>query len=302
MERWDNMYHPKLIAVGSDISIAREIRGIIRSIIGANFPVDTMLINEISSPQDGCLYVCSSMKQLRLANIIPSHQLIPFDLRPTTKFFLDVSHVPIGETITIFTSLRAYIDLLQRECYDMGLHGLRFRGIAFSEMSTADIMNALEKSHYVFAMAPFASDAVLYSPHYLAHLPKDAIITKIKRTTSIASASRLLLRLTDEYYHKLYDEYNQFDNFSDSDVSCSPAEKEALLQLVHKCNRIVHGIQQSAMEAVKQQIGLSAMKHQPPAEPQSLKSASPSDLQQQARTQLLTICYLRDEVGKMTRR
>ena len=44
------------------------------------------------------------------------------------------------------------------------------------------------------------------------------------------------------------------------------------------------------------------MKRQPLAEPRSLESASPSDLQQRARAQLLTICYLRDEVGKMARR
>ena len=294
------MYHPELIAVGSDLSVAREIRGIIRSILGAAFPVDTMLVNDIISPKPGSLYICSSTQQLFLSRIIPSHQLLPFELRPTTRFFLDVSHVPIGETITIFTSLRSYIDLLQRECYDVGLHSLHFRGIAFAEMPTEDIMDALEKSHYIFAMAPFVSDAVLYSPQYLAHLPKDAVITKIKRTTSIASAGRLLLRLTDEYYHKLYDEYSHFNNLLENGDALSPAETEALLQFVQNCSRVAHGIQQSAMEAVKQQIGLADLKHQPYAGDDSLKAAG-SDLQQTARFQLLTIFYLRDEISKIAR-
>lgn len=294
---------PRLIALSDSPLVAREIRGIIRSILGKDFPVDMERVADIVAPDPEAIYIAADTQRVRLSGLIPQHQIIFFALRPTMKFFLDVSHVPAGETITIFTSLRPYVDLLQRECHDVGLHGLHFRGIAFSDMPTEDIRSALEKSHYIFGLAPFVSESVLYSPQYRSHIPQDAVIIKVQRTTSVPSASRLVLRLVDDCYHKFYDEYSQLMN-ADATAAEAPDDADRIIKmqsLIRRYDFFTHRMQRAAMEIIKQQIGLGTPR---PLSGTTLLEELPDTLDtlaQIARTQLLTLAYLRDKISAMAK-
>ena len=203
------MVNLTIIAVGSSLLIAEEIKSIILTLLGDEIPIKTLATNDVKGSSNNTFYVCATTQKDHLKNIIPDNQLFIFDLHPTTKFFLDIAKIPAGEKVHVFNNLLPYTQLLAKECYQLGINKLVFQPIAYDEMSTDTVHNLLREANYIIGVDCLMDNRMLFSDKYLPSLKKDVNIIAGKRAASALSASNFISAIADFYYNHLKEEVEQ---------------------------------------------------------------------------------------------
>lgn len=191
----------QLEAIGSNAHIADEIAYICSAMLGDTLTITTNTTNKvIPDKEDRTFFICANTQYALLKDKIPLERLFMFDLKPTTKFFLDIATIPKGETIYIFNNLSPYIEQMKEDCIAvMGKNYWHFESIAYEELSQPFIQQKLAKAHYIIGVEQFVQDKVLLSSPFVEYLLPDVTIIAGKRTPSIASANYLLENICNYY-------------------------------------------------------------------------------------------------------
>ena len=182
------MVNLTIIAVGSSLLIADEIKSIILTLLGDEIPIKALTTSEIKNFSKDTFYVCATTQKVHLQNIIPDNQLFIFDLHPTTKFFLDIAKIPAGEKVYVFNNLLPYTQLLAKECRQLGINDLKFQPIAYDEMPNDTVHNLLKEANYIIGVDCLMVDKMLFSDKYLPSLQENVNIIAGKRAASVSSA------------------------------------------------------------------------------------------------------------------
>ena len=193
------MHELKLIAVGSSPLIAEEIRAEIASLIGTELPIDMTTTEKVQCVEPNEFYVCALTQAVVLEKIVPREQLFVLDLHPTTKFFLDIAAIPIGETVCIFNNRLPYTQLLIDECRQLGIDQLQFEPVAYDEMPEREIGERLQAAQYIIGVACLMDERMLFSERFKHSLRADVKTIAGRRTASIKSAGRLLAGIAEFY-------------------------------------------------------------------------------------------------------
>ncbi|MBR1397797.1 MAG: hypothetical protein IJ563_09735 [Selenomonadaceae bacterium] len=250
------MVNLKIIAVGSSLLIADEIKSIILTLLGNEIPIRTLATPEVKSVSNNTFYVCATTQKVYLQNIIPDNQLFIFDLHPTTKFFLDIAKIPAGEKVYVFNNLMTYTQLLAKECCQLGINNLKFQPIAYDEMPNDIVHNLLREANYIIGVDCLMGDKMLFSDKYLPSLQKNVNIIAGKRAASVSSASHFISAIADFYYNHLIKERNAITK-KISKVD-STAIYEQITNLSAQINRIINFLRYAANQAITNQIGLTS--------------------------------------------
>ena len=189
----------KLIAVGSSPLIAEEIKSEVASLIGDELSIGTMTTDEVRDVKPNTFYICALTQGIVLEKIVPRGSLFVLDLRPTTKFFLDIATIPIGERVCVFNNRLPYTQLLIDECRRLGIDQLRFEPIAYDEMSASDVIERLSAARYIIGVACLMDERMLFSDRFNGWLRADVKTIAGRRTASIKSAGRLLAGIAEFY-------------------------------------------------------------------------------------------------------
>ena len=190
----------KIVAVGSSLLIADEIKSITLNLLGNSIPIDIIETRDVRNAVNDTFYVCAATQEEYLRQTIPGAQLYVFDLHPTTKFFLDIAKIPAGQKVYVFNNLLPYTQLLAEECRQLGINHLKFQAIAYDEMIEEEIQNELREAKYIIGVDCLVGDKMLFSDKYRQFLRDDVQIIAGKRAASVQSASKLLAAIAKFYY------------------------------------------------------------------------------------------------------
>ncbi len=189
-----------VVCVGSSLFIAEEIRSICKNLFPSSLNFSIARTSDVKQADTGVLYVCAGTQVEALTTVIPDEQLVCFDLHPITTFFLALARIPLGATIYLFNNLAPYLELLIKECHNVGLDGYTFYPVAYEEMDEAAVCQILGKAKYIAGVDCFLNDNVLLEKPYKDALRDDICIIPGKRTPSVQSAAKFIYRVA--LYHR----------------------------------------------------------------------------------------------------
>lgn len=291
------MNKPHLLAVGSSKLVAHEIADITRALFGDTLPLQMERTCDIQTSRLDTFYICGITQKPILSRVIPEKQLYVFDLHPTTRFFLDIARIPAGETVYVLNNLSPYIQLLIKECRELGIDKLDFRPLAFEEMPEDMLMHDLENARWLIGVEPFVGTDLLLAPPYREHLRKDLTIIPGHRTPSIVSASQLLTGLAEYFQEHLAQEYQLIS----ANLPLPAAKQESrLLQLTHQTAEVIQLLQNASLEAIKQQIVTTAAPATQPAPAYDYEEESSTRLCHHIEEQFATLSYLTDRLRRLS--
>ena len=243
MMKKDNL---TLVAVGSNSLVAAELHRILRSILKLPLPIKEAITDEIKKDGSESFYICANTQGAAVAKIVHASNLFVFELQPTTKFFLDIAQIPAGETVLVFNNRTEYTQLLINKCHELGINQLNFEAAAYEELPESALQEKLSKARYIIGVEVFTGRAVLQSEKYKTYLRPDVKIISGQRTASVASASRLLLALS-EYYYLYY-------AMSLTLLTMRTPSPYELNKLSQNLQMFITGLQQSVLQTVTLQI------------------------------------------------
>lgn len=182
----------QIAAVGSNALIADEIELIVRRIIGEKSNVRAMISSEVTGDETIDLYVCALTQRSHLSEKIPQDMLCVLDLRPTAQFFIDISHIPTGETVYIFNSNQQYAEMLRVMCHEHKIHQLNFITVAYEDMPENEVIEHLRQARYIIGVGKLVEKEVLLSEKYRTFLRPDVTIIGRTRMATMETACALI--------------------------------------------------------------------------------------------------------------
>lgn len=185
----------KLVAVGSSLLVARELAGLLRTLLGNLLPIETCKTSDIQRSESNAFYICANTQGERLSLCVPQEQLFILALEPQATFFLSLAQVPMHSSVVVFNNLRPYAELLIRRCKERGLTDFQYTPLAYEELPIEETGAILQRAHAIIGVDVFVCDGVLGSPRYRSYLRDDVIVIGGQRVPSVASAASLLLAI-----------------------------------------------------------------------------------------------------------
>ena len=182
----------KITAVGSNKLIADEVELIVRRILGQTCNVMSRTSAEVTGHEDTDLYVCAITQKEPLSAKMSQEKLCVLDLRPTAQFFIDISHIPAGETVYIFNSNKRYAKLLESMCGEHKIHQLNFITVAYEDMPENDVIDRLRQAKYIIGVGKHVEKEVLLSEKYRPYLRPDVTIIGRTRMATMETACTLI--------------------------------------------------------------------------------------------------------------
>lgn len=245
-----------IAAVGSSPLIANEIRSAAQFIVGNKLPIATYSTYEIQADTLADLYICAQTQFKTLQKFIPENKIFVLDLTPTSKFFIEVSRIPSGETVYIFNNQLEYTTILSSYCESLGIENLIFVPIAFDEMPHDEIIKRLQSAKYIIGVDKFVGKNILLSDRYKSYLRPDIHIIAGTRIASVRSACGLLHGIAAHFHQWIDAEYNALQLHAKIKLS---AEQIATLrqnsaELTTIATEAVEIIQTAAVQSVVSQI------------------------------------------------
>lgn len=185
----------KIIAVGSNELIAAEVEEIVRRIVGNDVLVVKMVSSSVTGNESADIFVCAVTQREVMLKKVPEDKLCVLDLRPTAQFFIEISHIPAGETVYIFNSNKNYAELLGAMCREYEINQINFETIAYEDMAEAEVIEKLSKARYIIGVGKIVGQEVLLSEKYREYLKNDVEIIGRTRMATMQSACELIERL-----------------------------------------------------------------------------------------------------------
>jgi hypothetical protein len=182
----------KLIAIGSNELLAKELADAIRLILGEHMQVTACLSKDLTKEVIGDLYVCNKSQVHTLLKLIPIEKILILNLTPTTQFFVDLTKVPAGEKVYIFNNRLEYARQLIELCMEMSIKQVRFVPIAYEEMDRNIVTSLLAEARYIVGVDRLLGKEVLFSDPYKEFLRPDLTVIGAKRVAAIQSACALV--------------------------------------------------------------------------------------------------------------
>ena len=91
------------------------------------------------------MYICNRSQYTTINQLIPKNKIVILDLTPTSRFYVSVAARPRGNDVYIFNNQQAYIETLIHDFKQMGIEGLNFIPLPYSELPQAEVFNMLAK-------------------------------------------------------------------------------------------------------------------------------------------------------------
>lgn len=245
-----------IAAVGSSPLIANEIRSATEFIVCNKIPIATYSTYEIQSDTLADLYICAQTQFNPLQKVIPKNKIFVLDLTPTSKFFIEISRIPAGETVYIFNNQLEYTAILSSYCESLGIKNLIFTPIAYDEMPNDEIIKRLQAAKYIIGVDKFVGKDILLSNRYQPYLRPDVHIIAGTRTASVRSACTLLHGIATRFHEWIDTEYAALQTQAQTSLTLKKNSElqQSATKLAVITNEAIDIIQTAAVQSIVNQI------------------------------------------------
>lgn len=193
----------KLIGVGTNQIIAKELFDAAMKIVGSKAEGSTIEFKNISNHQMGDLFVCSPGFVKQLVKTVPPEKVLGFELVPAVEFYLALSKVPAGETVWVFNAIFSGAERLVRYCKEHLIDHVNFEVIAYSEMPETEVLKRLETAKYIVGNDSITSSEGLLRTKYGSYLIENIQVIGAKRVASTKSVCDIMGWITAFDYKEM---------------------------------------------------------------------------------------------------
>ncbi len=193
----------KLIGVGTNLIIAKELLDGAMQIVGDKAEGQTMEFKNLTDHQSGDLFVCSPGFTKQLVKSVPPEKVLGFELVPAVDFYLAVSKIPTGATVWVFNAIFSGAERLVRYCQERSIDNVTFDVIAYSEMTENEVIKRLQTAKYIIGNDSITNSEGLLQTKYGGYLQEDVQIIGAKRVASIKSVCDIMGWITSYDYKEM---------------------------------------------------------------------------------------------------
>lgn len=230
-----------IYAVGSNKFLAQEIKDAVRLIVGPDIPVFTCLGGDIINCLDGILYVCNQSQFAKLEPFIPRDRIVVLNLMPTSQFYVQVAAIPAGKDVYVFNNKMSYIATLIESCKSMGITGVRYIPLPYSELPDQEVFEMLKKAQYIIGVDYLLNDNVLLSEKYIGHLHYNTVRIGAKRVGAVSSACEIVFKVNHSLYQAVTGKLTNF-----IDMLEGIDDTQSLYELYQKLSVIFKDLEEAA--------------------------------------------------------
>jgi len=97
----------------------------------------------------------------------------------------------------VFNNKSPYIKTLVESCKSMGITGINYIPLPYSELPDEEVFEMLKKAKYIIGVDYLLNKNVLLSDKYIRYLRYDTVLIGAKRVGAITSASELVFKINN---------------------------------------------------------------------------------------------------------
>lgn len=192
----------KITIIGANPSNIEEIKAVVLASIGGITEFSVATINNYKNFTDADLYVCLINREQEVIQTFGAEKVIALTLVPPTEYFLEISRIPAGSSVTIFNNstsgVRVLMDYLQR----YGLTHINYEIIPYDEWSEQQVISKLVKAKYIIGGIAYVGEGSTLYTQYGKYLSPDVkVLSSPPRIATSYSISRLC-HVASSRYHK----------------------------------------------------------------------------------------------------
>lgn len=191
----NSLMYIKIVVIGANELNTEEIKQVVVDTIGENAGVDIVsatIRDDYRSLQDGDMYVCLINRKEEIEAAFGAHRVVAMEFVPPANYFLWLSKIPAGNTVTIFNNstagTRVLTELLQRYEIDH----VDFVVVPYDEWPEEKVIATLSQAKYITGGFAYVGEGrTLYTRYRHALRDDVTVIVSPPRVAKSASLSRL---------------------------------------------------------------------------------------------------------------
>ncbi|MEW6661526.1 MAG: methyl-accepting chemotaxis protein [Bacillota bacterium] len=193
----------QIVTVGSNSTIANELKDATIELLGKLAFVTAYDIKEVTENTIGDLFIALPTRVEEAARKIPREKIVPMELIPETKFYIQVARIPSGEEVAIFNNNSAQAAKIAEYCTENDIKHLKFVLVPFNELGEQEIRDLLSKSRFIIGAETMVGPHGVLRTQYRNFLSQNVTIISAKRIPTIDSIKNIMERLALFNYQQL---------------------------------------------------------------------------------------------------
>ena len=228
------MVKVKIVAVGSNKSLAQELSDVIFDALGDLVEIQVASLNDYTN-YAGDMYVCYASRQKEFVSRYGEEKVIALELRPPALFFIEVAQIPKEENVIIFNNSRAGAEVILKYLKQYNIKHLNCEVLAFNETPEEDVRQKLTKAKYIIGNEGYTAPGKALFTTYGSILQADVrVISSPPREASPESvghmAKKVITFIQRQDQKGLFLNYTHRINASITNIAASIEELNASQQ------------------------------------------------------------------------
>ena len=204
--------------IGSNSTIANELKEATENLLGKHALVKAYDIKDVTENTIGDIFIALPTRVEEAAKKIPKEKIVPMELIPETKFYINVARIPPEEEVAIFNNNSAQAKKIAEYCIENDIKHLRFSLVPFSEIGEQEVRNLLSKSRFIIGAETIVGPNGVLRTKYREYLSPAATIISAKRIPTIESIKNVMERLTLFNFQQLSKEAAQISRILNNEI------------------------------------------------------------------------------------
>lgn len=151
------------------------------------------VIKDLTDIKATDLYLCQPTRLEEAAGKIPREKIVALELAPPSQFYVKLSKIPAGETVTIFNNNVIQAEQTALYCKENGIDHIQFVYVAYAELTEQQVAEKLANAKYIAGNDKIVGPGSILERQYRQHLRDDVVIIGARRvvtTEAVCSVMR----------------------------------------------------------------------------------------------------------------
>jgi len=175
-------------------------------------------IKEVTENTIGELFLALPTRAEETARKVPREKIVPLELIPETKFYIQVARIPFGEEVVIFNNNSAQAAKIAEYCTENDIKHLKFILLPFNELGEQEIRDLLSKSKFIIGAETMVGPGGALKTQYRNYLPQNTTIISAKRIPTVDSIKNIMECLTLINFKQLSKEAAQISKILNNEI------------------------------------------------------------------------------------
>jgi hypothetical protein len=182
----------KLAVIGVNETNINEIKTVVLATVGSTAVIETATIDNYKQIKDADLYICLVNRQQEVANAFGANKVVGLELMPPTEYFLEISQIPVGETVIVFNNSTAGTAVLMNYVKQFKLTHVHYQVVPYDEWGQQEVASKLCTAKYITGGIAYVGEGKTLYTRFANCLAKEVVvIVSPPRIATSVSVSRL---------------------------------------------------------------------------------------------------------------